>query len=58
MRTQQQKVRFLVESSFIACVLKESCVLGKSCGRIGSQIACVFSNDLCRGSAILGLGIL
>jgi len=23
MRTQQQKVRFLVESSFIACVLKK-----------------------------------
>ena len=58
MRTQQQKVCFLVESSFIACVLKKSCVLGKSCGRIGSQIACVFSNDLCRGSAILRLGIL
>ena len=59
MRTQQQKVGFLVESSFIACVFKKtSCVLGKSCGRIGSQIACVFSNDLCRGSAILRLGIL
>ena len=43
---------------FYCMCVKKSCVLGKSCGRSGSQIACVFSNDLCRGSAILGLRIL